>query len=485
MGKSAENIAIRVQRVSKVYDLSLRHTDKFRDVLTRGWENLLGKKPESLPGERFQALKNISFELAQGEVLGVIGDNGAGKSTLLKLLGEVTTPTEGSIVLNGRVSSILEIGTGFHPELSGKENIFLSGQLQGMEKAEIEEKFQQIVAFSGIGDFINVPVKRYSSGMFIRLAFSVASHLDADIVLLDEVLSVGDAEFRVKSLEKIKQLAKSGCTVVLVSHDLNSIDSLCTRCLVLENGEMKAFGSPKEITGAYIERTLMDLEGEKEQKGEEDSAKEPVPENTSQADQADPEALTQSYLEQAERLKNARLIPVRQWKLAEEAPGNEIFRVKRAALHDSQGESKSTFRNAESIFIEIDYWKFDAEPSCLALVILYQLTLPAFFCNPMFNAAQDEWQFDATPGRYSLSCEIPGEILNSGIYTLDLFVVGPGVKEILNVPRLLNFKIELEAGYAEKYNYSGGFPGPMFPRFAWKKASVQPLEIPPPPADHA
>jgi lipopolysaccharide transport system ATP-binding protein len=211
------------------------------------------------PGiEDFWALKDVSFDIHSGDVLGVIGRNGAGKSTLLKILSRITEPTEGRVRINGRVASLLEVGTGFHPELTGRENVFLNGAILGMKRAEIRSKFDELVAFAEIDKFLDTPVKRYSSGMYVRLAFSVAAHLEPQILIVDEVLAVGDAQFQKKCLGKVDEVTKGGRTVVLVSHNLGMIRKLCTTGVLLEKGRMTQFGSTEEVTNTYRGRAEED-----------------------------------------------------------------------------------------------------------------------------------------------------------------------------------------------------------------------------------
>jgi lipopolysaccharide transport system ATP-binding protein len=198
------------------------------------------------------ALHDVSFDVAPGEILGLIGSNGAGKSTLLKILSRITAPTSGQVKLYGRVGSLLEVGTGFHPELSGRDNIFLNGAILGMQRAEIVSRFDEIVDFSGIEKFIDTPVKRYSSGMYVRLAFAVAAHLQPEIMLIDEVLAVGDAEFQKRCLGKMGDVARAGRTVVFISHNMAAIESLCDRCLLLQGGEIKASGSSDGVISDYM-----------------------------------------------------------------------------------------------------------------------------------------------------------------------------------------------------------------------------------------
>lgn len=203
--------------------------------------------------ENIWALKDVSFEIKQGEVVGIIGRNGAGKSTLLKILSRITEPSVGEATIHGRVSSLLEVGTGFHPELTGRENIYLNGAILGMSRTEIVRKFDEMVEFSGVEKFIDTPVKRYSSGMYLRLAFAVAAHLEPEILLVDEVLAVGDAAFQKKCLDKMDDVAKQGRTVLFVSHNLQAIMRLCTRAILLEDGTVSKTGSPSEVVSAYVE----------------------------------------------------------------------------------------------------------------------------------------------------------------------------------------------------------------------------------------
>lgn len=202
--------------------------------------------------EEFWALRDLNFSLDAGQVLGVVGANGAGKSTLFKLLSQITKPTTGSITLHGQVSSLLEVGTGFHPELSGRENIFLNGAILGMKQRAIRQHFDEIVDFSGVGDFIDQPVKHYSSGMYMRLAFSIAAHLTSDIMIIDEVLAVGDTAFQKQCLDKTRQLVRDqGRTVLLVSHNLQSVQDLADRCLWLDHGQIQLQGETKKVLAAY------------------------------------------------------------------------------------------------------------------------------------------------------------------------------------------------------------------------------------------
>lgn len=244
---------IEVRDVSKLYQLGARreryHT--LRDTITEGFASLFRAKHAVTP-ELLWALRKVSFDVKRGEVVGLIGRNGAGKSTLLKVLSEITSPTEGKIEIHGRVGSLLEVGTGFHPELTGRENIFLNGAILGMTRAEIIRKFDEIVAFAEIEKFIDTPVKRYSSGMYVRLAFAVAAHLEPEILLVDEVLAVGDAQFQKKCMGKMSDVAHGeGRTIVFVSHNMAAIESLCDRCILLDAGCVAADGPTDSVIARY------------------------------------------------------------------------------------------------------------------------------------------------------------------------------------------------------------------------------------------
>lgn len=235
-------IAIRISELNKTYKVGKK--GNLRDSLSGIFNRSETKE--------FFALKNINLDIQQGETIGIIGPNGAGKSTLLKIISRITAPTSGEILIKGRLASLLEVGTGFHPELSGIENIYLNGSLLGMSKADIRKSIDQIIDFSGINNFIDLPVKRLSSGMYVRLAFSVAAHLRSDILIVDEVLSVGDHEFQKKSLSKMTDLSKSGKTLIFVSHDLSTIRSLCQKTVLLQNGEITYVGSTQATIDKYL-----------------------------------------------------------------------------------------------------------------------------------------------------------------------------------------------------------------------------------------
>lgn len=256
--------ALEVEGLCKQYRLGIIGTGTLKDDLVLKWAKLRGKdlnqyfkigendRLSDSKSEYVWALNDINFQVKQGEVLGIIGKNGAGKSTLLKILSKVTAPTKGEIRIKGRVASLLEVGTGFHPELTGKENIFLNGAILGMTKKEIRDKIDEIIDFSGIGSYIDTPVKRYSSGMYVRLAFAVAAHLEPEILIVDEVLAVGDAEFQKKCIGKMKDVSGKGRTVLFVSHNMGAVNALCDRCVMIKNGKLYAEGPTEKITALYL-----------------------------------------------------------------------------------------------------------------------------------------------------------------------------------------------------------------------------------------
>lgn len=237
-------IDLTMKEISKKYRIRREEDAANGSLLRKLWSKRKRK-------EDFWALKDISFNARRGEALGIIGHNGAGKSTILKLLSRITTPSSGEIMINGRLSALIEVGSGFHPELTGRENIYLNGSILGMLRREITEKLESIVDFAELRQFIDTPVKRYSSGMYVRLGFSIAAHLDPDILLLDEVLAVGDAAFQQKCIERIMELKKKGTTIVFISHDLRAVQKLCDRVILLKNGKIEVDGEPRETIALY------------------------------------------------------------------------------------------------------------------------------------------------------------------------------------------------------------------------------------------
>ncbi|HUT56716.1 MAG TPA: ABC transporter ATP-binding protein, partial [Phycisphaerae bacterium] len=336
----------------------------FRRLLERGNARLPDTSPGSHPnGESIWALKDVCFEVKQGEVLGIIGRNGAGKSTLLKVLSRITEPTEGHVEIRGRVSSLLEVGTGFHPELTGRENVFLNGAILGMSRAEIKRKFDQIVAFSGVEKFLDTPVKRYSSGMSVRLAFAVAAHLEPDILVIDEVLAVGDAAFQKKCLGKMGDVAESGRTVLFVSHNMQAVNTLCSRVLLLDEGHLTLDGNAREVVETYL----------------------------------------QSGAGQAAEVS---------WDL-DDAPGGEVARLGAVRVVNDCGETAYDQSMDKPITLEMDFWvlRSGAELNTSFHVLNHE----GICLFAVGNAQDPEWEsrtFQA--GLYRSSCCIPAHYLNDG-----------------------------------------------------------------------
>lgn len=257
-------LMVKIENVYKEYRLGAIGGTTLRDEIKRKVAKMMHKEDPTKKigqedvniGEKFLALNGISFEVKKGEALGIIGHNGAGKSTLLKLITRITAPTKGNIYLNGRVASMLEVGTGFHPELTGRENVYLNGAILGMTRKEIDAKMEEIIEFSEVRQFIDTPVKRYSSGMYVKLAFSVAAHLDSEIMIMDEVLAVGDVAFQNKCIKKMREVADSGRTVLYVSHNMNTIRKLCNKCIVLDKGRIVYTGDVEKAVAVYMNRSV-------------------------------------------------------------------------------------------------------------------------------------------------------------------------------------------------------------------------------------
>lgn len=267
------SLALRLENLGKRYRLGVINRGMLYKDLQSWWAKVRGREDPNSPvhlrhvrsarkvGDAFWAFRNVSFDVKQGEILGIIGRNGAGKSTLLKVLSQITAPSEGQVRLNGRVASLLEVGTGFHGELTGRENIYLNGAILGMTRAEVRARFDEIVEFAEVGPFVDTPVKRYSSGMYVRLAFAVAAHLQPDILIVDEVLAVGDAAFQKKCLGRMDEAAfKEGRTILFVSHNMTSVRTLCTRAILLENGTLAMDGPAGEVVDHYLEQGTLKAE---------------------------------------------------------------------------------------------------------------------------------------------------------------------------------------------------------------------------------
>jgi lipopolysaccharide transport system ATP-binding protein len=383
---SSEAPAVSVEGLRKYYRLGQREPYKaLRDVLTDALTSPLRLarqrgRPARRGGEGIWALDDVSFELRRGEVLGLIGANGAGKSTLLKVLSRITAPTEGRVVIRGRVGSLLEVGTGFHPELTGRENVYLNGAILGMRKAEIDGRFAEIVEFSGIARFLDTPVKRYSSGMQVRLAFSVAAHLEPEILLVDEVLAVGDAEFQRKCLGKMQDVTRQGRTVVFVSHNLAAVRSLCSRAVLLEKGRLLFDGETDDAVERYLGRG-----------GGRETA-----------------VVAADRLE--ERVAKRRLYGA-----------ETLFRCDRIAVLDEAGLPASSFQSSEEIKVAVEYTVLRPLPSFRILVTLTDGNQVPVLRTESVDEALDPVTLE--PGTYRSEVVIPGGLFGDAQLDLNVSLI--------------------------------------------------------------
>lgn len=379
-------------------------------------------KGRSVPKrEFFWALKDVSFNVEQGEIVGVIGRNGAGKSTLLKILSQITEPTEGRAVLRGRTSSLLEVGTGFHPELSGRENIYLNGAILGMRKKEIDRKFDEIVSFAETEKFLDTPVKRYSSGMYVRLAFSIAAHLEPEILLVDEVLAMGDANFQKKCLGKMNEAVKEGRTILFVSHSMPSVANLCTRVLLLDKGKVIQDGPPSRVIERYLQNS------------------------GSQSGQIS-------------------------WPDDNVAPQNEnvILRGMRL-LQDGLEEPTADIDISRELVIEMTYENLN--PGALlytALLLKDALGAPVLSSSNFKSVSLTEDPWNGRPhevGIFKSQCRIPANFLNDTSYHVSAFIGKFPVITLIQEEDVLSFKVH-DTGQMRKEFY-GGWAGVVRPRLAW------------------
>jgi lipopolysaccharide transport system ATP-binding protein len=363
------------------------------------------------PSDVIWALKDVSFEVKQGEAIGIIGRNGAGKSTLLRILARITEPTSGRAEVYGRVGSLLEVGTGFHPDLTGRENVYLNGTILGMKKREIDNKFDEIVEFSGVEKFIDTPVKRYSSGMRIRLAFSVAAHLEPEILIIDEVLAVGDAEFQKKCLGKMGDVAESGRTVLFVSHNLTAVQSLCHRAIWLNDGLTRMDDVPSKVVTAYI------------QSGE-------------------------------------RLATERRWPDPDSSPGNSEVRLLGARVCSSDPLELLSLKSP--VWLEFDV--LNLVPDAVLNLSYHLYSQDGVMVLNSFSMPQ------ALPkGAFKFTCYIPENLLNDGIHSVELMIVKDAANVPMKMPDCLTFQIhDLERQSA----WFGKFPGAVRPKMKWTVEDV-------------
>ena len=422
---------ITVENLGKSYRIQHQQRERYtalRDVVAnkvRGWFQPAASRQARDTEEEFWAIKDISFEVKQGDVVGIIGRNGAGKSTLLKLLSRITAPTTGRIHLRGRVATLLEVGTGFHPELTGRENVFLNGAILGMTRAEVRAKFDEIVAFAEVERFLDTPVKRYSSGMYVRLAFAVAAHLEPEILIVDEVLAVGDAEFQKKCLGKMQDVSRGGRTVLFVSHNMAVVRTLCRQGLLLEGGRLKVLDA--------VDRTV------------------------------------EHYLNVVSHSGG-----VVQWANAHECPQDEVLRLWSVQVR-SGGEVTGEPDMDREIQVLVDYEVLRPGTSVLISIHVNSGLGGCLFATtnmPSANAGQDDWAMRPHPsGRYQSCLTIPANFLNEGPHSLNVFLLTSAGAVRVARNDILTFNA-VDTG-AMRQEYTGAWIGAIRPRLPWHTRALK------------
>ncbi|MBI4855232.1 MAG: ABC transporter ATP-binding protein [Acetobacterium woodii] len=433
------DIVIKAEALGKLYTIGHEAQNErylaLRDVLMHNARNLWNKTKDLAKGtpiiqgdtmEEVWALRDASFEIHRGEAVGIIGHNGAGKSTLLKVLSRITEPSAGRVTIKGRVASLLEVGTGFHPELTGRENIYLNGAILGMTRQEIKIKFDEIVAFAETEKYLDTPVKRYSSGMCVRLAFAVAAHLEPEVLLVDEVLAVGDAEFQKKCLGKMEDVSKTGRTVLFVSHNMLAIESLCKKAILLTDGFTTPFDSVGSAIAEYLSN-ISDISGEVN------------------------------------------------WDSPEEAPGNHQVRLKAVRIV-SDGQVTATPSIKQDIEVQIDYWNLENNGRRLiSLHILNAMGL-VLFSTANYKTASltyDPWVNNKYPiGLFRTTCTIPKFLLNTGTHSITLYINGTmATDNIIFKQNVISLDVQDDPDRLEEY--SGGWTGAIRPKLAWKTEKLE------------
>jgi lipopolysaccharide transport system ATP-binding protein len=423
---------ITIDRLGKKYTLGTRAAGAgpnpfptLRDSIVEGARRVATGASRAFSGTRtlaptpedFWALRDVSFEIQQGEIVGIVGRNGAGKSTLLKILSRITEPTEGTIGINGRVASLLEVGTGFHPELTGRENVYLNGAVLGMTRAEIARKFDAIVEFAEVDKFLDTPVKRYSSGMYVRLAFAVAAHLEPDVLIIDEVLAVGDADFQKKCLGKMEDVAgQEHRTILFVSHNMVAIKSMCRRAIWLENGRVKEDGNAADTVTRYLKSSS---------------------------------TVTGSKL----------------WPRFSEAPGGLVVRFRSIAVKPSAQAGSDVITMETPLSIEIEFW--NRQPGIDLAFTIHVINEEHVVAFSSSSEVSPEWGHGPFPvGLFKTTCHVPGNWLNSGVYKLTVFVVEDLWKELSQHREIVSFEV-LDLKDRPRGYYMGKEPGVFFPVLDW------------------
>ncbi|GAA4446281.1 ABC transporter ATP-binding protein [Ravibacter arvi] len=389
--------------------------DWFSDTSKRLFSG--GKKDRLLESkEEFWALKDVNFEIEQGDRVGIVGHNGAGKSTLLKVLSRITEPTTGRVNISGRVASLLEVGTGFHPELTGRENIYLNGAVLGMTQHEIKKSFDAIVDFAGVERFLDTPVKRYSSGMYVRLGFAIAAHLEPEILIVDEVLAVGDAEFQKKSLGKMRDVSESGRTILFVSHNLTAVQSLCNKAFYFEKGQLLEQGDTTHIVSTYLSR------------------------------------VSRKSLEHV-------------WDDLSRAPGTNEVRLKSLRLLPDYQDNLSHIDVRTPMRLACEFWNYEDNTTLNLSMHLY-----AYTGECIFNVGTKAKSF--SKGLVEAVCEIPGNFLNDGSYVISLMVVKNTSEVLFSLEEAITFDIQ---DYREGVSWYGKWPGYIRPQLNFSISQTEPV----------
>ena len=419
-----EPVVVSVEGVSKRYRIGALPAgyDSFREVLYRSVAARVRRLRQRRGAEdddtTLWALRDVSFEVRRGEILGIVGRNGAGKSTLLKILSRITRPSTGQVELYGRVGSLLEVGTGFHPDLTGRENVYLNGAVLGMRKAEIDTKFDEIIAFSELERFIETPVKHYSSGMYVRLAFSVAAHLEPEILIMDEVLAVGDMAFQQKCLDKMNEIRRQGRTIFFVSHNLPAITRLCKRAILLERGLLVADGQPQEVVNRY---------------------------------------LSTSWGAGAERV----------W--GDDAPGNAAVRLRRVRVASEDGETAAAVDVRRESRIEVTYDVLEEGHALVPVVELYNEEGTEVFST---HDTGTEWRRRPRPlGRYTSVVRLPGNLLAEGTLIAHVSIMSHFPSTILHARAATVVAVQVldePGGISARGDYAGPMPGVVRPLLEWE-----------------
>lgn len=418
--------AITVANLSKRYRIGLatKSTSTIKSILTSPFRYLKSSLTPPNEAEILWALNNVSFDVGEGEVVGIIGNNGAGKSTLLKILSRITDPTSGRIELRGRVGSLLEVGTGFHPELTGRENIYLSGTILGMRRKEIDQKFQEIAQFAEIERFLDTPVKRYSSGMYVRLAFAVAAHLEPEILLVDEVLAVGDIAFQKKCLGKMGDVSKQGRTILFVSHNMIAIQNLCEKTIWIDKGEVKKYGPTHEVISAYLSLA-----------------------NKSQT--------------------------LRYYPDQSSAPGNELIKLRRVSISPKGGGDSQLLSMDSELEVTVEYWNLIPKARLHVSMQLFNENQTIVFATASKDSDPDVVNIEYPAGALiRTKCTIPGNLLNSGLHKFLLLIHRNTTKIIYRLDDALTFEV-IDMGERAGTWY-GKEPGAVHPLLMWQTEQISP-----------